>query len=92
MMQVWIATKTDATFYVEPKKKPISKQEQIFNMKIGNLINYGLYQFDYMQEPEIDCFRRSMARVRMGVVRKRNVFHYMMAPNVESSAVSATYE
>ena len=62
-MPHWIEKKKNPTFIVDVKKKPTSKQEQRFNMKIGNLINYGLYQFDYLKDPEVDSFRRKMARL-----------------------------
>lgn len=31
-------------------------------MKIGTLIGFGLYQFDYLKDPEVDTFRRRIAR------------------------------
>lgn len=62
MVPVWQKAKVNPSFVIDTKKKPLSKAEQRFNMRIGNLINYGLYQFDYLKDPEVDFFRRRMAR------------------------------
>jgi len=62
-MKHWKAKNAKPSFLVDFKKKAISKQEQLFNMKIGNLIGFGLYQFDYLKDQELDTFRRRAERL-----------------------------
>ena len=45
---------------MSPKVRILSKHLQLVNKKIGNLIGYGLYRFDYLKDPEVDVFRRKM--------------------------------
>ena len=90
MMATWKARGAKPTFQVDFRKKAPSKQEQLVNMKIGNLIGFGLYQFDYLKDPEVDTFRRRVERVRRVALRDRDPFKYFTEPLIETFPASET--
>jgi len=90
MMATWKARGAKPTFQVDFRKKAPSKQEQHFNKKIGNLIGFGLYQFDYLKDPEVDTFRRRVERVRRVALRDRDPFKYFTEPLIETFPASET--
>src|SRR5690606_1237273 len=63
-------------FQVVTRHKSLPKQAQIVNKKIGNLIGFGLYRFDYLKDMEVDIFRRNMVRVRQEAVEMCDEFVY----------------
>jgi len=44
--------------HIMAKQIPLSKEAQIANKQIGNIIGYGLYRFEYLRSQEIDMCRR----------------------------------
>jgi hypothetical protein len=63
---------------------------QLTNKKIGNVIGYGLYRFDYRRDTEIDLFRRKMISVRKLAVGKRDPFLYAFRPNIDPAPLTQT--
>jgi phosphatidylinositol-4,5-bisphosphate 3-kinase len=75
-------------FQVESKQKQVNKQMQALSKKIGFIIGYGLYRFDYLRDAEVDIFRRKMVSVRQNAVRTRDLNVYNFRPEVEARSAS----
>lgn len=56
--------KTPFTLLLQEKTKVFSKQRQLFTKKLGAVIGFGLYRFEYQRDQEIDIFRRRMVNIR----------------------------
>jgi hypothetical protein len=76
--------KWDFTLFLEAKSKPLSKQAQLLNKKIGNLIGFGLYRLEYLKDTEVEIFRRTMISVRQASIQKRDPFRYAYHPDITS--------
>lgn len=90
VVNFWLDENQPFVFYVMTRAKPASKPLQLLNKKIGSLIGFGLYRFDYLKDFEVDVFRRNMVILRQDEIRKRDPLYYTLQPSVDSSPASAT--
>lgn len=65
-----------------------SKQVQLANKKIGNLIGFGLYRFEYMKDPEVDIFRRKMTSIQRHAHATRDPMIYKLQPSIDTSPLT----
>ena len=89
-VKTWLSSGQKFRFLVIQYQKSNSKQVQLVNKKIGNLIGYGLYRFDYLKDSEVDIFRRNMVRVRQAAMKQREPFLYTLDPELASGPVPLT--
>jgi phosphatidylinositol-4,5-bisphosphate 3-kinase len=69
--------------FVERKGKT-SKIARLLNKKIGSVINFGLYRFDYIKNSEVERFRRVLLDVGKDAVEGRDLFKYLLDVQVET--------
>jgi hypothetical protein len=51
----------ETQLHIMVKQLPLTKDAQITNKQIGNIIGYGLYRFEYLKSQEISMCRRKGA-------------------------------
>ncbi|KAI3637772.1 hypothetical protein MIR68_004421 [Amoeboaphelidium protococcarum] len=84
VIKYWLMTGQQFTFYVFPQKR-LSKRQQLMSKKIGNILNFGLYRFDYLQDDETDIFRHQMVGVRQQIIEQRDLKSFMYGPEIVDS-------
>ena len=52
-------------------------------MRIGLLIDFGLYRFRQLQDSQVNLFRRRMVRFRRGQLRGRHASTYLLGAETE---------
>ncbi|KAI9139257.1 hypothetical protein BKA69DRAFT_1086883 [Paraphysoderma sedebokerense] len=79
---------SDLTIHLCSKKKDVGPKAQQLSKGIGNLINFSLYRFDSLKNPEIDLVRRRLNNVSRDVKTNSKDSHIQdISANIESSKV-----
>lgn len=88
ILKHWLQHGIPFKFQVVPRKQPLAKDLQLVNKKIGSLIGFGLYRFDYFRDIEVDVFRRTMVSVRREATKNRDPVSYILQPDLDRAPLS----
>ncbi|KJE93282.1 phosphoinositide-3-kinase gamma catalytic subunit [Capsaspora owczarzaki ATCC 30864] len=83
----WLSSGEKQQLFVASRTVELGKREKRLNMKIGELIGYGLHQFTQQHNPELDLIRRRFVCVRRAAVDQRDFYAYMLDCNTTSAKV-----